>query len=237
MKSVAIYTVHKAASTFLYRVMQDVARSEGIKSYSPNDKANPGWITDVGNNKAAAFLREDIETPHFVGPLRRPYNLPEDCLYRKLIHLRDPRDGLVSMFHSFSRTHTGIPEAELKRRQAMGIEKFILSRADDYLERYSIYIQWLELEKDIVFLKYEDMIASPHRWLADFLRACGTCRDGLLERLCSNYAPDLDPAGAKEGTHKRKMISGQYLELDDSLVEQLNDKFRDVLIALDYPPQ
>jgi hypothetical protein len=234
MESIAIFTVHKAASTFLYRVMQDVTRNYCIAIYSPNEKKKSGWISDIPNNNAAAFLRGGFETPHFVGPLRRPYKLPDDVSYRKIIHLRDPRDGLVSMFHSFSQTHPGIPEFELKRRQAMGIEQFILSRVDDYFERYLTYTRWLELESNIFLSKYEDMISSPQDWLLHFLRACGVDRDNLRAQICAKHAPDLNPAGAKEGTHKRKMIPGQYLDLEDSLVKFLNEKFGDILIKLDY---
>lgn len=234
MKNLAIYTVHKAASTFLFRLLKDISVKKNIALYSPNDKANPGWITDTPNNSAYAFMQDPVESPFIVGPLRRPYQLPLKSDYYLVLHIRDPRDGLVSMYHSFSKSHPGIPEAELRRRREMGIDEFVKSRANDYLERYLTYQKWLTEVPNIRYVKYEKMISQFDLWLEEFLEACHFDDDDLRNYLYNKHHEDVDPKGAIEGTHKNRMVSGQYQSLNHNTITLLNDRFRPALGFFGY---
>jgi hypothetical protein len=132
---VAMYTVHKAASVLLHKLTKFICTEIDIPYYSPHHVEHADrFISSVNRG---SILKFDTNEPiKCYGPLRRPALLPSFDNYKVIIHLRDPRDGLNSMWFSFTTIHKGIPDHVREKRLRMGIDSFVIERSDDYLERY-----------------------------------------------------------------------------------------------------
>jgi hypothetical protein len=97
MKNVLIFTVHKAGSMFVHRLTDYLTHQLHMPYYSPNK----------GNFPDYAALSVDLS--HFsgktgcIGPLRQYWPIDNIDSYNVILHLRDPRDMLVSLF--FMHTH------------------------------------------------------------------------------------------------------------------------------------
>lgn len=97
MTNVLIFTVHKAGSMFVHRLTDYLTRKIDMPYHSPNK----------GNFPDQAGLSADLS--HFngktgcIGPLRQYWPLENIDNYSIILHLRDPRDMLVSLF--FMHTH------------------------------------------------------------------------------------------------------------------------------------
>lgn len=105
MHQVLIYTVHKAASMFLHRLTLHTARALGAAYYSINDDQYHDHIKTASWKN---FIENESGQGCF-GPIRggeAAPNIPDDLQYRSvLLHLRDPRDVLTSMFFSHVYSH------------------------------------------------------------------------------------------------------------------------------------
>jgi hypothetical protein len=97
MRSILIFTVHKAGSMFVHRLTDFLTHQIHMPYYSPNK----------GNFPDYAGLSADLS--HFkgktgcIGPLRQYWPINNIDSYSIILHLRDPRDMLVSLF--FMHTH------------------------------------------------------------------------------------------------------------------------------------
>ena len=110
----------------------------------------------------------------------------------------------------------------------------MVSRVDDYLERYKTYVMWLNSIPSVGLVKYETMIDDFNSWLDDFMDACCINDDKLRDYLYDKHHRDVDPSSAVRGSHKNKMVAGQYLSLDKNTIDYLNARFKPVLKVLGY---
>jgi len=105
MKSVILYTLHKAGSTFINGLLDQICRRLQIEHHTENDDhyfqqiTEASWksyIENVSNTACFGPVRALTQTPVF------PDNLDEHTV---LLHLRDPRDILTSDFFSKAFSH------------------------------------------------------------------------------------------------------------------------------------
>ncbi|MBT8472145.1 MAG: sulfotransferase domain-containing protein, partial [Marinicaulis sp.] len=175
----------------------------------------------------------------FVGPVRLP--VPVEGLLAEvdkvIIHLRDPRDVLVSMFFSWVYSHPGVDEGVRERHQEHGIERFVMHEAIALKEKYQLYIDnYLSLPQSTL-LRYEDFVLDRPAWLQSFLEAAGANPDrGRYRKLASvNHAAGVTEENVR--AHIRKAAPGDHREkLEKSTIEKLNRRLESVLTALDYTP-
>ena len=101
MKGLLIYTVHKAASMFLHRLTNDLSKHIGFDYYSINKTEYFDQIKSISWKK---FIESKPKNSCF-GPIRAGAaepSIPEELeSYSIVLHLRDPRDVLVSLFFVF----------------------------------------------------------------------------------------------------------------------------------------
>jgi len=98
-KNILFFTVHKAASMFIYKICHDLSRESGLNYFSVNhNKYNRYYfdteetdLTDITNwkNRRGCFA-----------PLRYYFTIPQELKAHIILHLRDPRDVLVSLYFS-----------------------------------------------------------------------------------------------------------------------------------------
>jgi Sulfotransferase domain len=190
-RRVIVYTTHKAGSMVLHTVLRKVCEKNKIAYYSPNqDPAKRLPFERIFNG-------EDFIAAHngYFGPLR--FFIPSAALEnaRIILHLRDPRDVLTSMFFSYCFMHPGeiAPNTGYRKEVAeAGIDKFVLDMSDEnfshyrgdygtggqygrYIgnvhERYTRYLKEVAGRPNATVLSYEEMVFDFASWLRKFLVA------------------------------------------------------------------
>lgn len=219
----------------VYDVMRYVVRKEGWRLYSANLK-KPNLIepTLPGDPDFYKQLEGKIG---LVGPVRMPVEISPQALHDDsfILHLRDPRDVLVSMFYSWSYSHPGVDDKYRASLRQKGIDKFCLHQSTDLKRKYELYIRDLVPLQNTKVLKYEDFVLNRSLWLNDFLNAMGI---GDKTERYVRLAKD-NPA-ARVGVediqaHIRKAAPGDHHEkLKRETKDALNKEWRDILQTLDY---
>lgn len=232
---VIVFTVHKAASLGVYDVMRRVARIERWPLYSANlEQANLIEPNEPGDTE---FYRQLDGKAGLIGPVRMPVTLSPEAREhdRFILHLRDPRDVLVSMYYSFTFSHPGIDESLRKQRREMGVNTFSLRHSAQLKRRYELYIRDILPLPRTTFLKYETFVLNRSKWLGEFLSAIGVNPKAWRYRLMALNNPAAKIRRENIHAHIRKASPGDYLEkLTDETKNALTEEWRDILQALDY---
>src|SRR5438105_15688389 len=133
-RNVLAFTTHKAGSMVLHRVLKEICALNRIRYYSPNESRNRLPFDRI-------FAGEDFiaKKRGCFGPLR--FFVPTKALGSAniILHLRDPRDVLVSMFYSYCFMHAGEIEAHTGYRKEVaeaGIDRFVLEMVSDKFYSY-----------------------------------------------------------------------------------------------------
>lgn len=185
-KPVLIYTIHKAASMFLHLLTQEIADELHLNYYSINSNSSDdaSFYTEIIESSWNNFIGKKLsqsEQRACFGPIRageaRP-SIPENISdYSVVLHLRDPRDVLTSLFFSHAYSHEVHPEifnpGEDVRKQwaETGIDNYVWSQANNFLSHYDYVLDGLLGRDSVILLRYEDMVADYHTWLHQFLQA------------------------------------------------------------------
>lgn len=188
-RNVIVFTTHKAGSMVLHQVLRNVCEKNNLAYYSPNqgpDKQLP--FNRIFNGEDFIASRNGC-----FGPLR--FFVPSAALNsaKIILHLRDPRDVLTSMFFSYCFMHPGeIPPNTGYRKKVAeaGIDKFVLDMSDENFSRYpgdygtggqygaqigSVRDRYITYLKEIVgrpnaiMLSYEEMVLNFPSWLGKLL--------------------------------------------------------------------
>jgi hypothetical protein len=235
MTKIAIFTVHKAASMLLHKINLKCCEMNRLMYYSPNGRDHSYQLEPL------AFPESKLESESmfkgilkgFIGPIRVPLDINlDECLVN--LQLRDPRDGLNSMFFSFTKIHPDFPEEIRLAWLEKGIDQCIIEWSDDYLNRYQKYIDNFIGHPNVNFLKYENMVFDFETWLHSYIKVFELSSEQISE-LEVYLADEVNPATANPKTHKRKILPGDYKNnLKPETIDFLNQKFSSVLSQLDY---
>jgi hypothetical protein len=255
-RDIVVFTLHKSASMFIHRQCELLCGLAGIAYHSPNV---PGSGLDA---RRLLTDREVWETRHgCFAPLRFFVEIPRLESYEIILHLRDPRDVLVSMFYSYCFIHTGPVAANTGyRRDAadQGIDAFVLAQATtgalhypgDYgtgghvqdlvgplPDRYRVYLDRLLDKPNVRLVKYEQMVGNYRNWLTDFITPFPLQdRQQVIEQLVAQSATFFPKRSGDALSHVRHVTPGDYkTKLRPATIRRLDEIFADVLDALDYP--
>lgn len=233
----AIFTVHKAASMFLHRISKQACAMAQIPYCSPNNKGPSGnllYIRRADENFSQSTL-DRFNSIHTgcIGPMRRPLDIDLDQCFVNL-HLRDPRDGLNSMFFSWTKIHPGFDPVKRQEWIAWGIDRFVIEFSDDYLDRYEKYLNHYLGHPNVTLLKYEDMVHGFRHWLELFLKPFQLSPQEV-NCLYQQFSNEVDPRNADPDSHRRKILPGDFRNnLKTETIERLNQKFKHILRSLNY---
>jgi hypothetical protein len=256
-KNVIVFTTHKAASILLHRILVDICEKNNITHYSPNHEGDRKLPFD------RIFNGEDFIATHngCFGPLRS--FVPSSAFDRTsiILHLRDPRDVLTSMFFSYCFLHPGEIKGNTgyrKRVAESGIDKFVLDMSDENFTRYEgdygtggpfsryignirhryiTYLREVVGKPNAILLSYEEMVLDFHSWLRKFLAlfALTTGADEAYQFVASRHAETVKPVPENIWSHKRKVTPGDQKEkLKPETISKLNSRFGEVLEVLGY---
>ena len=231
---ILVFTVHKAASLGVSDVLRQIAKKEGWPLYSANVK-KASLIEPKEPGDADFFDQLDGKTG-LVGPIRMPVALTKKAESDRLIlHLRDPRDVLVSMYYSWSYSHPGVNEDYRASLREKGVDAFVRRQSAILKKRYAFYVRDYLSLPDTVLLKYEDFVLDRPSWLQALLTACEIDPD---QRFYQRLAKDNPAAKVRQEdkySHIRKAEPGDHRDkLEEKTIAMLNRNWAEILAALGY---
>ena len=252
-RNIIAYTTHKAGSMVLHRVLKDICELNRIRFFSPNKSMIPF---------ARIFAGEDFiaRKRGCFGPIR--FFVPTRALGEAsiILHLRDPRDVLVSMFYSYCYMHAGEIEADTGYRKevaAAGIDRFVLDMVGepfyeyrgDYgigsrykknvgtvLDRYERYVTELLGRANTIAVSYEEMVLAFPSWLEKICRAFDLTNPEETRAVVTARHANSVAAGEEDvRSHKRKVTPGDHREkLRPETIRRLDQIFAPMLDKLGY---
>ncbi|WP_395077189.1 sulfotransferase domain-containing protein [Hyphococcus sp.] len=174
------------------------------------------------------------------GPIRLADFLPPKLdlsRTRTILHLRDPRDVLVSLYFSeiFSHpsTPTFHPEKDWRDEwRNRPIDDFVLMKAPEYLERYDRFFE-LSDKFNLRLKTYEEMVLQPEPYFLDVCRffKVPESQAGEIVSEFTKVAARRPPED--KDNHVRKVTPGDHKEkLAAKTVQELDQSFSHVLRRL-----
>jgi hypothetical protein len=237
--SFIFFTTQKCASRYVSRVLSALASSAGMVHADYDAYVAMTKVTVNGNPfRADGALDHAFDpTGYYYGPIGSFRLIPNFHSYKCVLQLRDPRDVMTSLYFSTTHSHALINPKLIRRRQEaqqMSIDEFVLAMTAEYLSIYSEYIDKLLGQPNVLFLKYEDMVASFPAWLN---RLSGHVELGqqihVIETLQkeANFSVNVEDVNSQKrqvtpGDHKRK--------LKRETIAELNATFGPILSKLNY---
>ena len=253
---IIVFTLHKCASTFIHRQTKRLCKKSNIVHYSPNGEdrkiTEEQLLTDKDiwlNKGCFAPVRFFVDVPQI-----------QEC--DVILHLRDPRDVLVSMFYSYCYIHPGEIPANTGYRQEVasrGIDEFVLNKASakslmyqgdygtgshvekyvgNFPQRYDDYINKLLNQSNVTLVKYEEMVTNYRAWLTKFVRSFPLKpgqKINAIEQLVKQSSDFFPQRDRDTMTHVRHITPGDYKnKLKPDTIERLNDIFANTLNILNY---
>jgi hypothetical protein len=238
----------------LHKVGLSFSRAAGIRYFSPN-----GGDTLVPL-RAMVDDHKVLENQGCFCPIRIPIDIPNSDEGRILLHLRDPRDALVSMYYSYCFSHPGeIAGGTGYRREIAnrGIDDFVIRLATssecpvrgdygtgshlwdiagNYANRYTKYVRNFVGKPGVVLIRYEDMTDDFVGWLTIIANSFGlTPQHPIFSKIIAAEAPEAEINIENKWSHKRKITPGDHLEkLHPDTVLKLNEVFKECLESLGY---
>jgi len=256
-KKIIVFTLHKSASMFIHRQCEFLSRLSGIDYNSPN-------IMNSGFDAQRLLTDESVwrDNAGCFAPVRFYVNVPHIEDYEIILHLRDPRDVLVSMFYSYCFIHPGEVAGNTGYRKEIaekGIDAFVLDKASEkssrykgdygtggHLEdtignmpkRYREYIDNLFGRSNVTFVKYEEMVTDYRSWLTKFIKPFpleDKVKAKVMDELVAQSSALFPKRENDVMAHVRHVTPGDHKnKLKSSTIEQLNEIFGDTLDALNY---
>ena len=235
MRSIIVFTVHKAASMLLYELTKWITGTCQMPFYSINDKTFPEREL---RTDASAFLDKE----GCFCPIRYDVDVPHIENYDLILHLRDPRDAMTSAFYSFAYSHPPNPgsknasDAERQEWIRQGVDWYVLKRAGAWLRNYRDYCGHILKQPNTIFVKYEEMVTDFESWLRKYIAPFPLAHpEGTIQELVRKYRDNFQVKREDIYRHKRQVTPGDHKrKLKPETIATLNEQFKDVLEALGY---
>jgi len=254
-RDIVVFTLHKSASMFIHRQCEILCRISGIAHHSPNDPGSGLDARRLLTDKTLWGSRHGC-----FAPVRFFVDIPNVENYDIVLHLRDPRDVLVSMFYSYCYIHAGAVAADTGYRRevaARGIDAFVLGKSSqrsreypgDYgtgghvedlignlARRYEDYLRHLLGKPNVILVRYEDMVTDYGAWLGKFMTPFPIADKRALADQWVREAPRLFPKRERDVLeHVRHVAPGDHkAKLQASTISRLNEIFASTLSTLGY---
>jgi hypothetical protein len=233
------FSIHKAGSTLMHRMIAEVCQVAGIPGLSiPDALFREGVL--------ANDWEKDQRILELIGPGRIYFgfrHLPPVLLDDRVglrgkkcaLLVRDPRDALVSQYYSFGGKHVSHrPPArnaevfleKVRSTETWGIDKYVLRSARSHLKKLVSYKDNLNFS-NVLLRRYEDVYFDKRTFLADIFQHFGIAvsPETLDEVARSN---DVRPTDEDPSRHIRRGLPGDHVnKLKPATIRKLNDIFSD----------
>jgi hypothetical protein len=244
-------SMQRAGSSMLNNILTEYLTSVDLKYGNPEDVA---FVSEAGPLSAPSFYHEMLseELKLFIGFRGLPTYAEQELRFpgTKVVFLvRHPFDILVSRYYQFYKVSDGghkKPGSHDFHQEMLDLEKTHLSceKTEIFLaDAANVLSQYIDinglLSRQGAYCQvynYESFLFNkPH------LFACMMNHMGLpvnpqeVIRSCKCSDKQIKPGSNLIGEHVRHMYPGDYLNhMDSGLINQLSDKFRDVVRPLGY---
>lgn len=233
--AIVVHGLHKSGTMFLYQLFYRLARARKIQYYSSNhEQPNDHLITEqTDHDLCLCPIRSYADEPAC---------LNESFRIRRIFHVRDPRDILVSQYYSYGWRHSeeGFESGRQRQRtsiQSMEIDDYVLQQQaviGPLKKRFAdlIHRQPYELANVV---RYEQMVLNFPEWLEQVVKPFEFKVPSLVKarfafRYRNEFQPDNNP-----NSHKRNVLPGDHRRrLKPETIERLNLIFEPELRALKY---
>lgn len=235
--SIIWFTTHKCASVYATEILQKLAHDLGMTYVNYE-----GDLWEAGRSLGKLISGNDHEkinnmfktTGHIYGPFRQYYPIIEMEKYKVIVMLRDPRDVLTSLYFSLAYSH-GIPESQkteiesaIEDARNKNIDDLVLEHFPWLSTKYNQYEKYLLAKKNVLLLKYEDMVTNFAVWLSEMFKHLGIKpSEQIIKELIDEAKFEV-----KEDiySHKRQVKPGDHRrKLQVNTIKQLNLELQDIL--------
>ena len=209
----------KAGTMFLHQLLADIAERGYIKHYSRNyPKKSPFHLL----SKSQDYLSKVSVQEGCYGPFRHYFSVPNLSKAKLILHFRDPRDVLTSMYF-YTAYHQKHISQEIRNIYIKeGIDRFVFSPllsesnslvkntpepigrfsgldnfstvADQFLKDYQMYFNEYIHSEQTTVVTYEEMVTNFSSWLPKFLSALSLGNQPqLLQDLLATHQDSFIP--------------------------------------------
>lgn len=220
LKNVYFATIQKSGSQWLKSIFSDPRILEYTKLV-PYPQHN--YDGDEFHKKFPLYTFVPgiyLSYPMFWKFVRKPNN------YKVIYVIRDPRNIVVSWYHSVTKTHRALPGI-LKMREkmnGMSIEDGITYAIKHLGYKFAEMRSWVELGKNddkILFLKFEDLISDSENNLVDLFKFLDIdVPSQILKNVIADYTKDKMRSKDLE---KRKVEESHYRKTSSNFIDVFNE--------------
>jgi len=241
--SVFLMTIHKAASSFVgAEILPVLAKAQGFEFMDLSVKA---FNAGADYRETMEAHRSILESPGYCfGPFRGSLvlNMLDMSANRLLVHVRDPRDCVVSAYYSFGYSHSVPPGEEeqkrfLERRErilSQSIDEFAVDEIGTAVQRIRTYLKHARRADRYLISRYEDMVLDFPAWAQKISAFIGG-DDGraAVDELVSRISFETEAEDIY--SHKRQVQPGDHRrKLQPETIDRLNEACEDLLAKLGY---
>jgi hypothetical protein len=241
--SVFAFSLAKAGSTLLNDVLRVLAPAAGLVFFSLEDEMFARGVAAPLDWPGAARLFH--ARGYCYGGFRSmPWHpLPPLEACRAVLLLRDPRDMIVSQFHSFRSGHV-VPEGaapdhpiRLARAaaQRQSLAQFAPGAAQRFARRFEGYLaQGFAFRATTALFRYEEVVFAKRAWVEEI---CAWFGWNIPEAVRAEAATRFDvlPDSADPARHIRQVHPGNHrTEMDAQTIARVEAILGDAMAAFGY---
>jgi len=222
--SFMMLTIHKAASSYVGQVLTELFDAFGYRCV---DLQGEAFSLGMEEGQFVADSAERFFEPGcFFGPLRgRPAkSAAQISPARPIIHVRDPRDCLVSHYYSIRDSHP-VPNGERAKIFLANRERAERITVDEYVEMLithdknmqfkqtlQTFIDLIKHQPHCIVSKYEKMVTDFEYWIYDIVSQFGIAVDySTVIDLIERTNPEVNFAVEENvQNHKRQVTPGDH---------------------------
>jgi hypothetical protein len=239
------FSVHKAGSTLMNKMIQDVCIAQSIPcAHLPRIMFHEGllfqdWSTD------AKLLDYFSDGRVYIGFRALPPFLGNSELVRRrksVLLVRDPRDALVSQYYSFGGRHLShaLPDKNpeqfaslFNKSSTFDLDTYVLAAAQSYRSRLMDY-HYMMGSDNVLLRRYEDVYFDKFGFLKDvFAHFEFDVPLDVLAKVAKQH--DVRPVEERVGAHIRKGLPGDHVEkLAPATIARLNQVFAEACRDFGY---
>lgn len=228
--SIALFTLHKAGSTFLSQRLAKILIHQG---YVVSDvdlffyqKGEPSKMVEIARDERTCrymFSRKGV----FHNAIRWPINPDWLSETKILLVTRDPRDILTSMYYSWKYSHSIKCQSQMEERKKLErwtVDQFVVdgNKLDGLVRRLETYALYIKISL-VHHESYENIVTQPvltEERIARFL-----CLPPKREKIFAEQ--DFQINAEDVMSHKRQVMPGDHArKLAPETIRYCNAKIR-----------
>jgi hypothetical protein len=226
-----VFSTMKAGTMFLHQLLKDISRLSNVPHYSHNyDPKSPYYIPSAKSPETFTTL---LESEGCFGPFRHYIPIPDRENAKIILHFRDPRDTMSSLYFYLAYHQKYIPQVIRDTYIKRGIDRFVFNPhlptshswyqrtkqrikmllkpsdtetvAEWLLKDYQLYFRnYYDLDNTRV-TTYEEMVTSFPVWLEHFLESFELENEQKIrEELITIHQDSFIPPSPEQDLNKIK---------------------------------